>query len=262
VNTTGDRADQAALSRAAGLGLKGIMVSLHSPVPEIHDSFTGRAGSFTVAHEAIRLAKSLGLGVCINSVLSEPELRGGALAALMDLARSLEVDFVQLIHPKPCGPWLDKEDGLALEPDLLARMESAHLHYNSWRTAGYPALSAQVFEERGASLGCTAGGIDRFYLTSSGEVLPCEFLQISFGNVLDEEFTVIFERMRRYFSVPGLDWPCCTKNKLISGMMKKHNLTATPLPWNRTRELMADWSPGPVTPLYERLGIYRLEGRK
>jgi len=256
VNTTGHAMTEALLKQLKALGLKGLMFSIHSPDPTIHDSFTGVPGSFAAAGQAMAICKRNGLGLAINSVLSEQELRGGQLPRLMELGKELRADFIQLIHPKPCGGWLEKTDGLQQDEDVLRLVEREHLYYNSWRTAGYPSLASQVFEERSAGVGCTAGGIDRFYITATGEVQPCEFLQISFGNVQEEAFAAIFARMRQEFAIPRRAWLCCEQRQAIVQAMAQNHLGNTPLPWQYTRALAGKWSQGEPTPLYKQLGIY------
>ena len=259
VNTTGTGATGEKLHELQNRGLAGIMVSLHSPRATVHDAFTGVNGSFSLACEALRRAKSLGLGTAVNSVLAEEELAAGGLDELVALARTCGADYVQLIHPKPCGGWLERSIGMQSDATLLRFIEEQHRIWNRPEAGGYPSLSAQVFEERPAGVGCTAGGVDRFYLTATGEVQPCEFLQISFGNVTEELFANIFKRMREAYAVPRTDWLCCSQAPAIAAFMRKNSLSATPLPWAHTRRFLAEQGTpaGTATPLYVKLGIYR-----
>ena len=257
VNTTGSEVSEDKLLALKKNGLFGLMISIHSPDSQIHDAFTGIKGSFDVACNTIRLCKQLGLVAAINSVLSEDEIKEGKLDNLMKLSRDYQADFVQLIHPKPSGRWLNKKDHMQNEKSFIYQIEQAHLLYNSKDKLDYPSLAAQVFEERIEGLGCTAGAVDRFYINAAGEVQPCEFLNISFGNVNEEDFEIIFNRMRFYFQEPCTNWLCCTQAENISNLMKKHNLESTPIPWKYTKELVDNWDRGSITKLYQKLGIYK-----
>jgi MoaA/NifB/PqqE/SkfB family radical SAM enzyme len=175
----------------------------------------------------------------------------------MDFAKDLRCDFVQLIHPKPAGQWLDRRSEMQTDPAVVRHARSEHLRYNSPAFHDYPALAAQVFEESEAVLGCTAGAVDRFYVNAHGEVQPCEFLNVSFGNVTDESFGAILARMRETFREPCSDWLCCTQPDAVRALAEKHGLSDLPLLWPQTRELVAQWTRGPKTPVYTRLGIYR-----
>ena len=253
VNTTGAGLEPGMLGKLRDAGVYGLMVSIHSPDPVTHDAFTGIAGAFRTALEVIRQARAQGLAITINSVLSEEELRAGSLPELMDLARSLDCDFVQLIHPKPSGLWLGQQ-GMQADPELLEAVRRDHLLYNGRRRADYPSLAAQVFEEAPHVLGCTAGAIDRFYIGADGEVQPCEFLNVSFGNVTAEPFEAILERMRAAFPDARCDWLCCTQAKAIADALDEGE--RTPLAREKTETLVARWDRGKPTPVYRKLGIY------
>lgn len=257
VNTTGDGLTEAAIADLKAAGLYGVMISVHSPRPDVHDRMTGTPGSFDQAVAALRLFRQHGIVTAINSVLPEDELRAGGLEALMSFARSLACDFVQLIHPKPAGLWLDRRTAMQTDPDLLARVRAGHLRFNSRACPDHPSLAAQVFEEDASVLGCTAGAVDRFYLNAHGEVQPCEFLNCSFGNVNEEPFGTILARMREAFREPCCDWMCCTQAGAILELAQRHGVEGLPLRWPQTQELIAGWRRGPKTPVYDRLGIYR-----
>jgi hypothetical protein len=105
--------------------------------------------------------------------------------------------------------------------------------------------------------GCTAGAIDRLYVGAGGEVQPCEFLNLSFGNVGEEPLDDILRRMRSHFQQPCEDWLCCTQAAAIAQLVREHGLTTTPLPWPVTQELVSHWRRGTPTRLYAKLGVYR-----
>jgi MoaA/NifB/PqqE/SkfB family radical SAM enzyme len=233
------------------------MASIHSPDPDTHDALTGIPGSFEAACTALKLCRELRLVAAFNTVLSEEEVRNDGLAKLMDFARSLDCDYVQLIHPKPAGVWMGREEGMQLDEKLIKTIQHSHLRYNSPAMKEYPSLAAQVFEESSEILGCTSGGVDRFYVGARGEVQPCEFLNISFGNVNDEPFDTIFQRMRSFFRIPGCDWLCCTQAGAIHKAFQEHELKETPMPWKITQGLVGNWEKGEPTPAYRKLGIYR-----
>lgn len=255
MNTTGAGLTAESLAQLRAARLFGVMISIHSPDAGTHDALTGVPGSFETACAAARSCREAGLVVAVNSVLSEDEIAGGRLARLMDLARGLDADFVQLIHPKPAGMWLGRKEHMQLDPGIIDQIRRLHIAYNS-RLDGHPCLVSQVLEEAENRLGCTAGAVDRFYLNAYGEVQPCEFLNISFGNVREEPFNGILERMRSCFRVPCSDWLCCTQSEEIDRLFREHKLARTPLPWPVTKTLVEKWNRGNPTPLYKKLGIY------
>ena len=175
----------------------------------------------------------------------------------MELARKCNCDFVQLIHPKPAGKWLSCHKEIEQSEKVVKYVMDKHIEYNSSNFNGYPSLAAQVFEERSLGLGCTAGGVDRFYVNAAGEVQPCEFLNISFGNIKEEKFGVIFNRMRNYFAEPCEQWLCCRQAEAIQRALIDSGQNETPLKWQYTQKLVASWDRGRKTRLYKKLGIYK-----
>jgi MoaA/NifB/PqqE/SkfB family radical SAM enzyme len=194
----------------------------------------------------------------VNCCPSSDMVISGGFKRLMELAKDLGCSYVQAIHGKSAGGWLGKTDAFNESEELISRLCGFHLTYNSGgRFHDFPSLSAQVFEESEEIFGCTAGGVDRFYLGADGELQPCEFLNISFGNVLKEDFQTIYSRMRSYFKKPGTRWLCCAEAAFIDRVIKENGLTRTPVPWEITRTFIEAWDKGRQTPLYRRLGIYR-----
>jgi len=270
VNTTGARLDDDLARRLREAGLAGVMVSLHTPDAEEHDRFTGVPGSFATACRALETFARMGAFTAINCCASPALIHGGGLARLFALGRELRCAFIQVIHEKPAGGWLGRaaESRAAVAPGetdegrdpagTLALLRAFHLACNETRAfRGHPSCAAQVFDEQAHLFGCTAGGIDRFYVGASGEVQPCEFLNVSFGNIREEPFTEIFARMRSFFPRPGTNWLCCTQAESIARAVGEREPARTPLPWEVTRGLVASWDRGSETGLYKRLGIYR-----
>ena len=102
-------------------------------------------------------------------------------------------------------------------------------------------------------LGCCCGGIDRFYVGASGEVQPCEFVNISFGNLREVSFETAYSRMRRVFAIPCEEWTCLTKAGEIAAVAGER----LPLSWPETERLVRDWKTGTPTKVYDKVGIYR-----
>lgn len=257
INTTGANVTREKLQILKSKGVCGLMVSMHSPYAEEHDAFVGCAGAFEAAKNTLAMCGEVGLGSAINTVLTYEDIRAGHLPKIMELANELKCGFVQLIHPKRAGRWLDNRELDGKDAEIRAYMEKAHRHYNA--LPGGPALPAQAQEEHPDKFGCTCGGIDRFYIGAGGEVQPCEFLNISFGNLKEEPFGIIFERMRAAFKVPCEEWLCETKAEKTAEYMRANNITATPLPRDHTLKLVENWKRGTPTRLYKKLGIYENE---
>ena len=256
VNSTGHSATPEKIARLKELEVTGIMSSIHSVSPGKHDAFTGVKGSFDTALEFLSQCRKAGMLTGFNTVLSDQEIMDGEIDNIMALAQEHKCDYIQLIHPKICGRWGKEKFDSSLHEKAVKIACEAQKKYNSSRKKNAPILTAQVFEESPEMLGCTAGGIDRFYVGCSGEVQPCEFVNISFGNLCHEPFSAIYERMRRVFPVPSSDWLCGKYGECIADAVAK-NGDKTPLPCRETLELVKDWKSENPTPVYKKMGIYK-----
>jgi MoaA/NifB/PqqE/SkfB family radical SAM enzyme len=257
INSTGDRFTETTLAQLKAAGLYGVMVSVHAPDAVQHDAFTGTEGSFDTACRFLRACRKHGLATAINCVLPDSPTLGNKLDRIMQLSRELDCDYVQLIHPKPSGNWLsDADDATRFSDDALRFIRQQHVVYNSATKPNHPSLSAQVFEESEDVLGCTAGGVDRFYVNAHGEVQPCEFLNLTFGNVQQEPFDCIFARMRSCFPTPCTTWLCCSLAQSINKALQQTEDNALPLSREQTEHLAGSMVRGSRTPIYTRLGIY------
>ncbi|MEN8149268.1 MAG: radical SAM protein [Planctomycetota bacterium] len=254
MNTTGAKLTPEKADGLMAAGLAGVMVSIHSPDAAVHDAFTGVPGSFDVACDALVEFGRRGAFTVVNCCPTPETVANGGVERIFDLGRTLDCDFVQVIHGKRAGGWLGETDDVYHGETPMQRLKDLHVEMN--RRPGSPAVSAQVFEEQADHYGCTAGAVDRFYVGADGEVQPCEFLNLSFGNVAEEGFPAILERMRRHFATPRTDWLCVTQAEAIDGIIREKGLTRTPVPWEHTKELVESWDRGAETPLYRQLGIY------
>jgi MoaA/NifB/PqqE/SkfB family radical SAM enzyme len=126
--------------------------------------------------------------------------------------------------------------------------------YNLDKTyADFPAISAQIIEEDPDMFGCTAGGTDRIYINAKGDVQPCEFLNVSFGSIIEEDFKVIYQRMREVFEIPQT-CICCEKYaRDIYKLYTDNNLKQLPLPKELTKQLFNKMPRNNPTRLYEKI---------
>lgn len=258
VNTTGHTLTAEKVRKLKEVGLYGVMISLHSIDEKEYDKFTGFPGSFGIARDAVKQFVDAGIMVAINCCPSAEMVADGTVERVFELTKQWNCSYIQVIHGKSAGAWLGKDDEMIKADASIRKLNQIHLDYNLLaQYRDHPAPAVQVFEENEEHFGCTSGGIDRFYIGANGDVQPCEFLNVSFGNVNEEDFLVIFRRMREYFKEPGCRWLCSREAHTIYETMQKNNLTATPLPWKYTKDLLKKWNYGRKTPLYRKMGIYK-----
>ncbi|MCD4779029.1 MAG: radical SAM protein [Candidatus Omnitrophica bacterium] len=251
VNSTGDGMSVERLKELKSLGLTSIMFSLHSTRADEVNAFMKSDKAWDILIEGIRLCHESGVAVSFNSCLKRESFYNGDFQKLMDKAKEFNACLIQLIKPKPSGGWLESGAEDFSKEDLDKIKELVHTYNSDARYKDYPSISAQIIEEDPAVFGCTAGGTDRFYVNAKGDVQPCEFLNISFGNIGQEDFIEIYKRMRSCFENPGECWLCERYSSKILKIMREKELKMLPLDKELSKSVYSDWDRGNKTEIYK-----------
>lgn len=172
------------------------------------DTLRGTKGAFDAAINAIQCFRRNGIFVYVNVCLTKSIIQNNGLWNLLETAKNLDVGIVRLLEPKPCGGYFSRSaEALFDEKDRAETTRfflkaNNHPHY-----ARHPLVSYVDYAEAPERLGCGMGGLSHFHIDSSGNVNPCVFIPVSFGNIMREDFGEIFKRMRS--AVPHtLHKPC------------------------------------------------------
>ena len=226
----------AASLRQAGLMAAGI--GLDDFDPKRHDNLRGVPGAFETAIHACRIFLNAGIFTYLNTCLSPALVRSGGLYRLLELAGSLGVGIVRLLEPRPCGGYIDFEDReLFSEMD---RQTTAAFHEAANTGIEYrnlPLVSYEAYIEHPERMGCRMGGLSHLAIDTLGNVLPCVFLPVSFGNIQEETFKTINKRMRA--AVPQPVRKTCPAISLAPLIQEKSKiLGGMPVPID---ELRAEW---------------------
>jgi MoaA/NifB/PqqE/SkfB family radical SAM enzyme len=258
INSTGDGMTKKRLLELKDLNLTAVMFSLHAPDPDELNAFMGRSNAWQTMEDGINLCHQADIPVAINFCLAKEDFYNGTFEALMERARNFNAAIMQLIKPKPAGGWLETGADLFSQEDLLHVKKLVHTYNLDKSYQKYPAISAQIIEEDATLYGCTSGATDRFYINAKGDVQPCEFLNISFGNILHEDFDQIYMRMRTQFKTPGTCWLCEQYANDIRTIFKREKLKSLPLNKELSMEVYQKWDRGEPTALYQRIEeVYR-----
>jgi len=176
-------ADTARRLREVG-GLYIVGVSMDSPDPAVHDEHRGLAGSYNDAVNAIKNCKAENIPVHISYYVTKTGLRNGDLQKIIDLGRELEVDGIRVMSPIICGRLVDA-------PDMKFNKEEeeelqAHL------IPGFVYLEQDSITN---DCRCPSFQKEYLYISCYGEVQPCCFVPVTFGNIRDESLSSIVWRM-------------------------------------------------------------------
>ncbi len=253
INSTGDGITKERLLELKKYPVTSIMFSLRTDSPEKFDQLMGRKNSWQITEKAIKLCHEVNIPISANSCLAKEDFYNGNFEKVMEKAKNLGVSIIQIIHPKPAGGWIETGADHFEEKDLKQVKKLVDKYNLSKKYANYPSISSQALEEAENRFGCTAGGIDRFYINAKGDLQPCEFLNISFGNIQTDDFDEIYNKMRKEFTPASSSWICEKYSKEVFKIMKENKLTSLPLSPELSKQIYKNWNRGNKTKFYDKI---------
>lgn len=217
VSHVDDRAISAAFTSGYGLtpdrakdlkkaGLYVVRVSIDSPRETEHDSFRRREGAFKDAISGIKNALDAGLMVDLFMVASP--LNIDRLEEAYDLAAELGVHELSLYEIVAVGRWSSHLDEVLSKNDV-ERLVRFHKEKNGSpkgpRVSAFPyLLSPEMF-------GCFAGR-RWIHVDPAGDVLPCAYMPLSFGNVREKSLKDMWKEMGKDRWMKGKPEACLMKD--------------------------------------------------
>jgi MoaA/NifB/PqqE/SkfB family radical SAM enzyme/SAM-dependent methyltransferase len=206
VGTTGAGLSPERARRLREAGLFGIGVSLDSSDETEHDRLRGRRGAFHAALRAIQTARDAGLYAYAVSVATRGFLRRERFEAFLRFAGSAGALEVNLLEPVAVGRWAGRS-GVQLTP--AERQSILDWQARAARRDDLPIVSSYAYLESAEAFGCGAG-LTHLYIDGAGEVCPCQFVPLSFGNVAKEPLDAVFGRLAQCFERPRMECVACT----------------------------------------------------
>ncbi|MBN2545128.1 MAG: radical SAM protein [Spirochaetes bacterium] len=257
INSTGDGITYDRLKELMEYNVKAIMFSLHYTTQAEINNFMGRSDAWDILNKGIEICHKVGMTVTINSCLLKEDFKNNKFEKIMDLSKDLGASLIQLIVPKRAGAWLESKIEHFSEDDYKIIKSKISIYNLKTKFQNYPVISSQAIEEDKDHFGCTAGGTDRFYINAKGDVQPCEFLNISFGNIAKEDFNMIYKRMRTVFNTPCCGLMCEKLGKKIFDAYKNNKLKTLPLDENLSKVIYKGWDRGEETEFYKRIELLK-----
>lgn len=166
-------------------GANSIEFSLDSHIEKENDKSRNFKGHFKKVMEAIKLAKKVGLNVCLSPCLTHQNINDFEKFILF--AKKLDA-FIFLSLAGDCGRWSDKENFVLDEKDW---------DLMQFYRRKYPFIRNDFSTNFILKEGCPTGR-EKLYISAYGDIIPCSFTQISFGNIRSEPLEKIWERMRNF----------------------------------------------------------------
>jgi len=190
--TSGFRLSEERAKELKAAGLYAARISLDSPFEAEHDRIRGRSGAYMDAISGIRNAGAAGILTDMFVVVSPHNIDD--LEEFYNLATELGIHEISIYEIIAVGRWIDHEDEVIGQKDV-SRLEKFQKTMNS-KPEG-PRITAFPYFMGPDLFGCFAGK-RWMHVASDGEVMPCAYTPLSFGNICEESLEVIWKRMGKH----------------------------------------------------------------
>lgn len=190
--TSGFKLSEARAEALKAAGLYAARISLDSPFEAEHDRIRGRSGAYADAISGIKHANAAGILTDMFVVVSPNNI--DSLEEFYSLAVELGIHEISIYEIIAVGRWLDHEDEV-IGPKDVHRLEKFQKMTNS-KPVG-PRVTAFPYFLGPDLFGCFAGK-RWIHVASDGEVMPCAYTPLSFGNISEEPLVNIWKRMGKH----------------------------------------------------------------
>lgn len=163
------------------IGVDRIQIAIDSLYPEEHDNFRQKKGAHARALKAVDACKKAGLGIFITTVVTKQRLYSKEFLDFIKFFNDQNIG-VFITFAKPVGSWQGNYD-IMTDADDLKYFKKLETNYN---------VFSHLTSSYGLNLGCLAvKGL--ICITQYGDVLPCQYIFISLGNIFEQPLHEIIQ---------------------------------------------------------------------
>ncbi len=149
-----------------------------------------------IKERQVRMVRRHGMDVFFTWLASHDSLNGHEIRDIIRFSRDHRVK-IGLNFAVPQGRWSDRSSMLLTPEDSRTLRHMSRTH---------PYLYTDL-ENNLMNYGCPAFS-ERFHINAYGDVQPCTFFQISFGNIQNDNLAVILEKGRNHRLFAGFPDHC------------------------------------------------------
>ena len=198
-------------------GIKRISISIDGATKDSHDSFRGVEGAFEAALRGIQLVKQAGIEFQINTTVTKTNL--DQIPEILDMAEKLgaEAHHIFLLVPTGRGKYIVDREINADEYEqtlnwFYDQREKTALHLKATCAPHYYRILRQRAKQEGKSVtyqtygldaatrGCL-GGTGFCFISHTGIVQPCGFLNLNCGDITKTSFPDIWNHSKIFLSL-------------------------------------------------------------
>lgn len=198
-------------------GLFGIGISLDSYDKNIHNKNRNNEDAFDYALEALRNSNKAGLYTMAQTVILKENLDEEKLFKLFKLAKDNGAHEVKILEPILSGNLLTEKELSNVFYNDSDREKLIKIQHKANKRSDLPKISTFAYTESEAKFGCGAGN-QHSYISASGELYPCDFVPMSFGNIKEESIKKLWIEMNNHIGKPKIG---CFAQKVNKQVFKK-----------------------------------------
>jgi len=188
--TTGYKLTRKRVKNLKKAGLEIPVISLDHYKADVHDKGRRKKGIFNDALNAINLFQDEGFYVAVSFVPDKSLVSDrGEIFKVIDFFKDIGINDMRLTSPILSGKLTSRPEE-KLSPENIETI--FEIQKKCTRTRGYPGVFAYDFFESEKYYGCGAG-FNYMFIDSQGNVCPCDFAMLSFGNILERSIQEIWD---------------------------------------------------------------------
>lgn len=234
--TTGYKLTIDRVRRLKDAGLEIPVISLDHYLPEIHDAGRRKKGMYEYAINAIKLFQNEGFYVAISFVPDRKLVDDRKdIFKTIDFFRDLGINDMRLTSPILSGQLTSKPEEKLISENVKTIFE---IQKKCTSTPGYPGVFAYDYFESKYYYGCGAG-YNYMFIDSQGNICPCDFAMLGFGNILEAPIEEIWKKMNEKFNFPGCTCYANKSNDIIASKKSK----VWPLDTKASQEVVKECPP-------------------
>ena len=195
-------------------GIQRCSISIDGPSASGHDAFRGVPGAFEASMRGIRLLRDAGLGFQINSTVTKDNLHN--FRDIFNLAKSLGAEAWHIFLLVPMGRAAQLQDQIisAAEYEEVLNWfydfrKNSSMHLKATCAPHYYRIMRQRAREEGLMVTAESFGMDALtrgclggtgfcFISHTGQVQPCGYLELDCGNVLETPFPEIWRSSKPF----------------------------------------------------------------
>ncbi|BBO15740.1 Fe-S oxidoreductase [Candidatus Brocadia pituitae] len=177
--------------KLAQAGLFSLNISIDSSEPELHNEFRAVPGCYQKAFEGAERCRKAGILTGISTYATSESIKTGKVEKLLKIAQEQGFSEVTIFDCIPSGRFLKDTSKILTAEDRKQLIAITKKYHEMDHPMGINCMSI-INSPRG--VGCY-GAQSQFYMTAYGDINPCDFNPINFGNVREMSIQEIWKKM-------------------------------------------------------------------